>query len=109
MGLQPKRRYDSRMSRLVFKIAQANATRHSRGRAEQPDKKPKDAKMKFALAISAKKITINKTRTQIKAAYTSRAISETEAIGIGIELAEEEWPSEAGWEDHSCVTCEVPK
>lgn len=65
--------------------------------------------MKFALAISAKKITKNQIKTEIKAAYASRAVSEAKAVGIGIELAKEEWPEIDGWEDHDCQICEVPK
>lgn len=43
--------------------------------------------MKFALAIFAKRSTENELKIQIKAAYTARAVSEAEAVGIGITLA----------------------
>lgn len=57
--------------------------------------------MKFALAISAKKVTKKQVCIKINAAY--------EAVGKGIEIAKEEWPESAGWEDHDCRVCEVPK
>lgn len=65
--------------------------------------------MKFALAIYAKRSTKKESQIQIKAAYTTRAVSEAEAVGIGIALAKKEWPQKDGWEGHDCQICEVPE
>jgi len=69
--------------------------------------------MEYALAISAvKHIAVGSSigeQTQITAAWTNRARSGAEAVGIGIELAKKTWPTSDGWFHHQCSECLIPR
>lgn len=61
----------------------------------------------YALAIGAKKVTIDRWITRACAMATIAA-SDAEAIGLGIQMAREEWPVNEEWQDHYAAFCEIP-
>jgi len=60
----------------------------------------------YALAIGAKKLTIDSVIMKV-CAIVVIAVSDTEAVGLGIQTAKEEWPVNE-WQDHYAAFCEIP-
>lgn len=62
----------------------------------------------YALALKAKKSESGGVKIEMKAACTTNAATDEEAIGWGMRLAKEQWPTSDGWYNHGASYCEIP-
>jgi len=62
----------------------------------------------YALALKADRPNNYGVETVTAAGVVARA-TEDEALGRGMRLAEERWPTSTGWHNHSATCCEVPE
>lgn len=67
-----------------------------------------DQRKIYALAIGANRRTLQ-VGTSSYSVRAARAVSEEEAIGIGVRSALKAWPPEEGWSEHQATVCEVPE
>lgn len=61
----------------------------------------------YAIAINALVRRAGHVRVETRAAVNI-ANSRAETRGLGIQLAEENWPLSEGWYSHACSACAVP-
>lgn len=64
----------------------------------------------FALSLTAYGFDVHTQRalSVSVAACTMKARSEEEAVGIGMRIAQERWPSEQGWYGWNAAVAQVP-
>jgi hypothetical protein len=62
----------------------------------------------YAISMMAQKIEFLVTKTESTARLCA-AKSETEALGMGLERAREQWPVNEGWHGHQACVAMVPR